>query len=519
VVSDSDIRVDEVDGVPLLWADLDGPLQAHLLFGVGQAHETLPLHGITHLVEHLVLTGSADSPHAYNGTTANLTTSFVVAGGEAQVVDHLALVCRNLADLPVERLGHEKHVLRAEAAQRGGSPADPLQIWRWGPLGFGLPAYEEMALRWVGEQDARDWARRLGRENAAIWLSKAPPAGLRLPLAWTVRRPAPSPSVASSSPLPGCFPLPQRGVSFSLLLPRVPESGHALWLLHHRLERRLRHDLGLVYGVTSGTEVLDADTRHVMVRLDCLEESSERVQAETVAVLQRLTEPPSDAEWQKMLAQRALVDEAPKAQQLAHYLDSAAESLLLGRAVDPPATWQRKVDAVAPEQVASCLGACLPSLVLGVTSPEQVPAELATPIPLYSSHRVRGQVLRPSTAHTDGRVESAVVGADGATLLLHGGEAITVRTDGVAGVLCYDDGARHLLGTDGYHLWLAPEEWGAGYREAVAVLDGALPRAVRIPGGEREHRGTLEEVPAAPAPRWRWRRPAGAQRRRSEGGS
>jgi hypothetical protein len=477
--------LDEVDGVPVLWADLEGPFHAHLLFGVGQAHETLPLHGITHLVEHLVLSGSNEGPHAYNGTTGLVTTSFVAAGEVSHVVAHLADVCRGLRQLPLHRLEHERQVLRAEAAQRPTGPGDVLAMWRWGPVGYGLSAYEEMALKWVGAPQLAPWATRFNRHNAVVWMSKPPPAGLRLELPEQDARPQAPGLVSQAAPLPASFPIEGRGVSFSFLGRREPEAMPAFWLLHHRLEQRLRHQLGIVYGVTGGNDVLDADTRHWMFRLDCLEENSRRVQDEALVVLRGLGEPPTHEEWERWVAARSLGMEQPTDVRRAQFLDVSALEVLMGRGPLSMDEYEQRAAAVTPEQVNAYLIEARRSLVIGVVAPAELPDDLARPLPLYSGSRVNGTVLSPSTRHPNPHVHSAVVGQEGATLVFQTGDVVSVRAANLAGALCFDDGTRHLMSTDGFHVKIAPEEWqDAG--PALQALDAGIDPYVRIPAGTRE---------------------------------
>lgn len=479
------VHVDEVDGVPTIWGDLPGPFHAHLVFGVGQAHETLPLHGVTHLVEHLVLSGSSEAPHSYNGATGTILTSFIAAGDLDRVSDHLRAVAANLADLPTERLEHERQVLRAEAAQRSGSPADALSLWRWGPVGFGLTAYEEMALRWAQPWQVREWSSRFARDNAVLWLSKAPPAGLRLPLRPAAAPVTPPPLLSASAPVPGVFPLEQRGVSFSVVAPRTPAAPTALFLLQHRLEQRLRHELGLVYGVTVGSDVLSGEVRHWMFRVDCLPESNEAVQREVCALLRGAAELPTAAEWERVNGQRELSRQVPVEARLPALLEAAAERAVLGMSPLDWDEWEEQTQSCPPEQAAEFLQEALGTLLLGVPDPTQVPAELGAPVPVFSTGRVDGEVLQPTAQQRDSRVRCGIVGREGATLVLDGGKSITVRSEAVAGVLCYDDGARHLLGTDGFHVWLAPEEWQAP-GAAMIALDRSLHPEVRIPAGPRE---------------------------------
>jgi hypothetical protein len=41
----------EVDGIPVVWSEVPGPLRAGLLFRVGQADERLVERGVTHLAD------------------------------------------------------------------------------------------------------------------------------------------------------------------------------------------------------------------------------------------------------------------------------------------------------------------------------------------------------------------------------------------------------------------------------------------------------------------------------------
>lgn len=481
-----EIAQDEIDGVRVLWQQLEGPFRAQLLFGVGQAHEPMPWHGITHLCEHLVLSGSSQAPHPYNGTTGVVTTSFVAAGEVGDVVSHLGTVCRNLQQVPTERLEHERQVLRAEAAQRPGTPGDELSLWRWGPVGFGVTAYEELALRWVGAEQLHAWSTRFSADNAVLWLSQPPPEGLRLPLAPQGTKPEPPALVSPGWPLPGAFGRNGgRGVTFSLLGHRGVQAMPAMWLLQHRLEQRLRHERGLVYGVLNGTDVLEADARHFMFALDCLEENAAEVQDEVCRLLQDLDAPATDQEWETFTSQRALWQQVPQDVRAGQYLENAAQSLLLGRALEPLAEWEARSLAVTREEVTGYLRDVKGSLVLGVTEPLRVSPAVAAPLPLYSDASVQGRALRPSQVHPDTNVARAVVGREGASLVFEGGQVVTVRAADVAAVLCFDDGTRHLLGRDGFHLHLAPEQWRRA-KGAFAELDEALPAEVRVPAGARE---------------------------------
>src|SRR5215469_1023455 len=90
----------EIDGVPVFWSDVGGPVSAGLLFRVGWSDEALSGRGLTHLVEHLALTHlGVDTPYVRNGFTEPATTRFVMSGTPEQAVEFLHGVCRALTDL------------------------------------------------------------------------------------------------------------------------------------------------------------------------------------------------------------------------------------------------------------------------------------------------------------------------------------------------------------------------------------------------------------------------------------
>jgi hypothetical protein len=175
--------------------------------------------------------------------------------------------------------------------------------------------------------------------------------------------------------------------------------------------------------------------------------------------------------------------QAPEEIKALQALDVSAQDLLLGRELVDLDAWEEKVLAVTREEVAAYLGELLPTLVIGVTDTDKVPAELAAPIPVFSSRRVDGHVLKPAAGHSDKRVRSAIVGEQGATVVFDGGDSVTVEAAELAGALCSPDGTRHLLGRDGFHVRIDPKEW-AGARPAIEALDRALPPELRIPSDE-----------------------------------
>lgn len=170
----------EVDGVPALLAPADGPMHAGLVFRVGTADETVPVRGITRLIEHLV----TDVP----GSTGPEHTYFHTRGTPTEIATFLSGVCTALRNPPADRIA---------AARQRMTPVrgrDPLPMWRYGARSHGVASYPEWALPGLADDQVRDWITRwFTRANAALWVAGDDlPEGLALDLPDGVRQPAPA---------------------------------------------------------------------------------------------------------------------------------------------------------------------------------------------------------------------------------------------------------------------------------------------------------------------------------------
>src|SRR5439155_980562 len=108
-----------VDGVPVFWLEVPAPLRAMLVFRVGQVDETLPTHGITHLVEHLAmypLMQNLEAANRINARVEPFRTRFMASGTPEEIATFLADVTTSLTNLPLDRLENEKKVLRRVTA-------------------------------------------------------------------------------------------------------------------------------------------------------------------------------------------------------------------------------------------------------------------------------------------------------------------------------------------------------------------------------------------------------------------
>jgi hypothetical protein len=499
----------EVDGVRVLQAEAEGPLRASLLFRVGQADETLAKRGITHLIEHLALTGTARGPHAFNGFTGDLLTAFVVAGEPGEVAAHLGAVCQALRALPMERLTHERGVLDTEAAQSGGRFARSLLTWRWGAEGYGLMGWDELGVPALTESAVASWAaERFVRDNAVLWISGEIPAGLSLDLpARPAGVAAPSePSLEPAIVLPAAYTFSDRGCAFSYLAPRVAAGTSLLYLVQRRLQTKLRDELGASYGVQAGLERISAGTSMHVFGADCLPENATAVQRGVTDVLQQLLdEPATQAEIDDMRSMIRLARQDRTNSTLAH-LDFVARQLLVGGEVRTADELSREQEEVTSDDIRALAESALPTLLLAVPEAGLVPASLATPAPLWSTERVDGAEFSRTTTSGAKPTDSLVVGQHGVSRLSDG-NVVTVEFDRCVAMIRYDDGARTLIGADGFYVPFVPEEWTSA-THVTALLDGAVPADRWIPGGPRT---SAAPAPAPPAPKKRtWLQRAGA---------
>lgn len=154
-----------------------------LLFRVGSADETLATHGLSHVVEHLVLHGLQERPYAVNGYTNALETVFYAHGSKEELASFPGDVADMLGNLPLDRLADERGVLLAEEASRRAAYSEQLLERRYGPAGFGLAGHRPLGTEWVDEAIVDSWAHeRFNRQTAVLALTFRPPKQLRVGL-------------------------------------------------------------------------------------------------------------------------------------------------------------------------------------------------------------------------------------------------------------------------------------------------------------------------------------------------
>ena len=244
----STVRREELGGLPAYLADSPGPVTAGLIFRVGWADESLPLHGLTHLVEHLVA-GRYGPRSGISAVVTPCVTMFAAHGSPDDVGEALCEMSATLHKLPFDRIAAETRVLRVEAGKRGEADERGILLAkRYGARGPGLVASEELGLHAATPDTVQAHADRwFTRGNAAL-VATGPVPGLdALTLADGPRRPA-----TPSTPLPfERLPAQTQVKDVPMLMGATTPRGPATSLLAAVLERwawrELRQRRGLAY--------------------------------------------------------------------------------------------------------------------------------------------------------------------------------------------------------------------------------------------------------------------------------
>ncbi|MGW7139616.1 M16 family metallopeptidase [Streptomyces xanthophaeus] len=465
-----------VNGIRTLLAPRSGPVTAGLLFRVGRADETLATSGITHLVEHLALHRHGLSDLHYNGSTSAAHTHFHVTGTPADVVEYLNGVCAALRDLPMDRLETEKEILRTEAAGRGRGPGHGMALWRYGSRSYGLTDYAEAGLHRITAHNVRDWAGTwFTAENAVLWItSDTLPEGLDLTLPTGTWHPAPEATSALPA-TPAYFQGDEGGLVLTSVLPRSTEAGLLTEVLGKELFRALRQKGG--YSYTAAAEYCPRDTASatVIAYADALPEKQDAMVGAFVDVLAklragRIEQADLDSVRTAALAQFDVPELA------AAKLPAQAMNLLMRHRDLTVAEARAQIEAVTLADLQRVARELWAGALMQVPRRGVDWAGL-TAAPATSPDTVTG---RRYTSLED-RDLALLVAGDGVSLV-GPGQQVTVRYAACSLMYVFPDGARHLVGHDGFTLTVEPTLHGITAAE-LAPLDAGVPPAavVRMP--------------------------------------
>jgi zinc protease len=477
-----------VDGVTTLCSSgVAGRHLAALTFRVGRFDETLPTAGITHIVEHLTLSGHEEAGYKFNASVSGRHTTFYLeTGSSADISTFMTAVCSGLSADHSALLDRERRILRTEAASRGGAGAlGACLAERYGARGPGLVNYREFAFQRAGWDELADWRERwFTAGNAVLWVAGDFPDGLRLSL------PA-GPAVLTEAVTPLDLTLPgyvavqaRSGIGLSLLSDRSHAQDATAYILQQRLTQVLRHEHGLSYDVQLVREDVGRDDVHLWVAADALPEQTPMAAHMLMTTFEALVDGGCGTgeleSYQRLCQERAQQPGASVAM-----LQRQARALMDGRSPTSAEETSRLVAGVTIKDVGAAARALQASMI--VASPGLVPAVQGRmgALPRWSQATVSGtehQPVAPDLALT------LTTSADGVMLTDKAGNQVTVRYAAVAALVRWNDGKLSLIGDDGFIIMLDAAEW----RDGASIVAGILPHvsgdlvvAVDEPGPQR----------------------------------
>lgn len=283
-------RLDEVD---LLTLPLPGPLHASLIFRAGYSTAEFRTQPVPHLLEHLVLGALPRSPQrrqAMNGSTTAEDLTFEVTGSPELVRDTLHEICAAVRDLNLERLDHEARVVDVEVSGGSNSIIGLHGALRCGMRGAGLEGTEAVPASSLTAEHVADFAaRHLVAGNAVLALTGPVPEGLHLDLPSGPRTVISSPRRADHQ-LPSLIGHEAPLTAMSIETDESTCAALMTRLLQERAENRLRHELGISYGVELERLQLGEDEVLRSIAADGSEEDTQRIAEGLVTVLRELAE-------------------------------------------------------------------------------------------------------------------------------------------------------------------------------------------------------------------------------------
>lgn len=457
----------ERGGVPLYWEPGPEPATGALLFRAGEADEPPARRGQSHLVEHLALHRLGRREFSTNGFVDLLETGFYACGTTAEVSAFLHDVTVSLSEPTQERFETELDVLRTEASQDGGDFLSRTLHLRFGSRGFGVVHLQELGLRWMRPQDVEGWrAERFTAGNAVAWMLSPQPPEIDLLLPAGERHPVPR-----AEPLPGLrFPAwidsGTGGVAATMVAERSWALPVALNVASERLFDRLRDDRGIVYSVDGSSVPLAADTTHVSIGADCLDERAGEVALELVAILEQIAAHGPTAEELEQLRRHADRPDGDDRRRTLARLAYAAEESLLGSEAPSPEEVETQRAAVTAEEAGDALAAALESMILVVPAGSESPRG-----DLHRLEREAEPIEAPAVkARFWRQADDLRIGDAGIQLVDADGSRITIPADEIAFVVRTRDDDRTVHGIDGSYLTINPARL-ADPEPAMAALE------------------------------------------------
>ena len=463
----------EIDGVPVLWSEAPGQPVFALQARVGRADERTHEGGLTHLVEHLAMSTLGQPRYDHNAWVDGTRTVFYANASPTDISAFAGTLSGALAGLPLDRLDHERGILKRESASAAPGVVDTHLNFRFGMTGHGLTGQPEFGLGSVTADRVETWTReRFNRGNVVAFMTAEPRADLRLGLVDGDRRPIPAPVPEPTTPIPSVITSPNDGVALGFLMPRRLGLGTFLALYHRMLRQRLRLERGLIYDVLADLSPLDADWAAALVGGECAPEHIKEVADIALDELDRLVKGDVDeGELRTEVAEWMTVLQDPT--QVAGLLDSMVQDELAGRPYrSPEERYQEQYD-ITPQHIADMAAEARRSiLIMAQIDP---PAPDIVPYPLTSADMVSGREVKPLLSVMGfGPKIRLHIGPDGVSLRAKDGSLATVRYADCVLLERPNEEEIVVWGRDLSRVYIPAAFWRGG-EEIVAEIIAAVP--------------------------------------------
>jgi hypothetical protein len=465
----------EIGGLPAYWIEADGPCYAGLTFRVGQADETVPTRGLTHLVEHLAMHSVGDPPYQCNASVGLTTTDFYARGSSQEMAQFLEAVCRGLSDLPLGRTRLEARVLRTEAAG-GSSGIDARMAWlRFGNTGQGLSWLPEFYFRNPRPEPVRDWtAERFTRDNCALWFVGRLPSEMRLNLPSGRRFPFPTTTRIRDLQLPAAIRGDGEAVTISLESPRTSAATAALRIAMARIRADARMERGLIYRGDWNREPLSTERALDTLWVTCMKEHAAEVLDRLMAVLEDIAaRGPTDLELEEDLTAtvRDIEDPDSRPQEVSGW----ARYAVTGFPILSSAEILEEQRRLTASDCAQTLGDAFATAILAIPPVARKPQGFSDyPI---SADIIEGRTFSLSNVKQD-KGNRLIIGPEGISLVGAKG-ASTVRWQACVAFILEGEGEWSLLDANGFAITIRPDEFD-DIEDIRHMIDDALPIPIRI---------------------------------------
>lgn len=456
-------------GVPVFQAEVPGRVRAALEFRVGTADEPLHMAGVTHLIEHLTLSGLGTQPYDYNGYVDQTHCAFIVSGTVDQVKEFFAHVCDALHALPKERVATERRVIETEAAGHHQSSFRSSLSLRYGASGFGTADYRQIGLLWMTPDAVQSWAsRNFTIGNVAAWVAGPVIPGLKIDLPPGPRLPPPTPTPKNLR-LPCLWEDAGQGATISMIGKRSSALWAGMAILERRAMQRIRFNEGLSYGVQTATHELDGRMVHALATTDAMIEQVTQAGTALLDVADVLSLTGPDATELQFLAS-ALDEAMSDPQAVVGDMQGMVDNELLGVEAKNHETRRAEVAALTPSAVAAAMKAALDTAIVIMPSGTKSPRPHLAPYPTVEARPLRGT----ETPNAFGSGERMIVGPSGISLCDSDRRASNIQWQEIAVGARWDDGTRMLIGRDGTEILFRPPAW-RNPDMVLAAIDANAP--------------------------------------------